>query len=32
MGDLPKERVTANFTFNCTGVDLCGPFFIKYKN
>ncbi|GBL91567.1 hypothetical protein AVEN_23629-1 [Araneus ventricosus] len=32
MGALPKERVTANFPFNCTGVDFTGPFSIKYKN
>ncbi|GBM87286.1 hypothetical protein AVEN_22008-1, partial [Araneus ventricosus] len=32
MGALPKERITANFPFNCTGVDFTGPFSIKYKN
>ncbi|GBN43172.1 hypothetical protein AVEN_58849-1 [Araneus ventricosus] len=31
MGALPKERVTANFPFNCTGVDFTGPISIKYK-
>ena len=25
-GDLPKERVTIDYPFNCLGVDLCGPF------
>ncbi|XP_055950971.1 uncharacterized protein LOC129985078 [Argiope bruennichi] len=32
MGSLPKDRVLADFPFNCTGVDLCGPFLIKYNN
>ncbi|GBM19986.1 hypothetical protein AVEN_77910-1 [Araneus ventricosus] len=32
MGALPKERVTVNFPFNCTGVDFTGPFSIKYNN
>jgi hypothetical protein len=32
MGNLPKERVTQNFPFNCVGVDFCGPFQIKYPN
>lgn len=32
MGNLPKERVTVDFPFNCSGVDLCGPFWTKYKN
>ncbi|GBM66014.1 hypothetical protein AVEN_39181-1 [Araneus ventricosus] len=31
MGSLPKERVNVNSPFNCTGIDFCGPFFIKYK-
>ena len=32
MGDLPFERITPNFTFNCVGVDFCGLFMIRYKN
>ena len=32
MGDLPKERTNPDFVFNSTGIDLCGPFFIKNKN
>ncbi|XP_055950871.1 uncharacterized protein LOC129984956 [Argiope bruennichi] len=32
MGDLPKERVTPDFPFNCSGVDFCGPFLVKYKH
>ena len=32
MGDLPRERVTPDYPFNCTGVDFCGPFLIKYKH
>ncbi|GBO35459.1 hypothetical protein AVEN_98049-1 [Araneus ventricosus] len=32
MGDLPKERVMKNFPFNVSGIDLCGPFSIKFKN
>ncbi|GFT63869.1 integrase catalytic domain-containing protein [Trichonephila clavipes] len=31
MGDLPKERITPGKVFNSTGIDLCGPFFIKNK-
>ncbi|GFX76275.1 integrase catalytic domain-containing protein [Trichonephila clavipes] len=31
MGDLPKERITPDKVFNSTGIDLCGPFFIKNK-
>ncbi|GFU25777.1 integrase catalytic domain-containing protein [Trichonephila clavipes] len=31
MGDLPKERITPEKVFNSTGIDLCGPFFIKNK-
>jgi hypothetical protein len=31
MGNLPKDRVTPDYPFNCSGVDLCGPFFIKIK-
>ncbi|GFU30524.1 integrase catalytic domain-containing protein [Trichonephila clavipes] len=31
MDDLPKERITPDKVFNSTGIDLCGPFFIKNK-
>lgn len=29
MGSLPKERVQSNYPFYHTGIDFCGPFFIK---
>lgn len=32
MGNLPKERVTKTFPFLISGVDFCGPFYIKYRN
>ncbi|GFW08707.1 integrase catalytic domain-containing protein [Trichonephila clavipes] len=32
MANLPRDRVTANYPFNVTGVDFAGPFFIKFKN
>lgn len=32
MGDLPEECVVPNFPFNVTGIDFCGPFFVKFKN
>ncbi|XP_042910085.2 uncharacterized protein [Parasteatoda tepidariorum] len=32
MGNLPRERVVPDFAFNCSGVDLTGPFFIKCKH
>lgn len=32
MGNLPPERVLPNVPFSNTGLDLCGPFLIKYKN
>lgn len=32
LGDLPHERVTRNYAFDCTGIDFCGPFLIRYKN
>lgn len=32
MGNLPKDRVTPDYPFNCSGVDFCGPFLVKYKN
>lgn len=31
MGNLPRERVTQSRPFIVTGVDYCGPFFIKEK-
>ncbi|XP_055951495.1 uncharacterized protein LOC129987553 [Argiope bruennichi] len=31
MGNLPKERVSPDFAFNCAGADFCGPFYIKNK-
>ncbi|XP_066588158.1 uncharacterized protein [Prorops nasuta] len=31
MGDLPSCRVSKSFPFSHTGVDFCGPFFIKEK-
>ncbi|XP_043466286.1 uncharacterized protein LOC122501086 [Leptopilina heterotoma] len=31
MGNLPKERITQSRPFIVTGVDYCGPFFIKEK-
>nr|XP_042913273.1 uncharacterized protein LOC122273263 [Parasteatoda tepidariorum] len=31
MGDLPAERVTPSSAFLNAGIDLCGPFEIKYK-
>ncbi|XP_035230675.1 uncharacterized protein LOC118202610 [Stegodyphus dumicola] len=31
MGDLPSERVTPSSPFLNVGIDLCGPFEIKYK-
>lgn len=31
LGNLPSDRVNQNYVFNCTGVDFCGPFFIRYK-
>ncbi|CAK9826901.1 hypothetical protein ANTRET_LOCUS4669 [Anthophora retusa] len=35
MGNLPKDRVTLIRPFQTTGIDYCGPFFIKerkYRN
>ncbi|GBM67992.1 hypothetical protein AVEN_218847-1 [Araneus ventricosus] len=32
MASLPRERVTVSSPFSNTGIDLCGPFYIKYKN
>ena len=31
MGNLPKDRVTPDYPFNCSGVDFCELFFVKYK-
>ncbi|XP_076660276.1 uncharacterized protein LOC143363596, partial [Halictus rubicundus] len=31
MGNLPRDRVMATRPFQTTGVDFCGPFFIKEK-
>ena len=31
MGDLPAERVTPSPPFLNVGLDVCGPFEIKYK-
>ncbi|GFS98373.1 integrase catalytic domain-containing protein [Trichonephila clavipes] len=32
MGNLPHDRVVPDYPFNCSGVDFCGPFMIRYKN
>ncbi|GFX60760.1 integrase catalytic domain-containing protein [Trichonephila clavipes] len=32
MGNLPRDRVVPEYPFNCSGVDFCGPFMIRYKN
>ncbi|GFV78916.1 integrase catalytic domain-containing protein [Trichonephila clavipes] len=32
MTSLPKERVTVTPPLRNTGIELCGPFYIKYKN
>ncbi|GFW46992.1 integrase catalytic domain-containing protein [Trichonephila clavipes] len=32
MGNLPRDRVVPDYPFNCSGVDFCGPFMIRYKN
>ncbi|GFW73633.1 integrase_H2C2 domain-containing protein [Trichonephila clavipes] len=31
MGNLPHDRVVPDYPFNCSGVDLCGPFMIRGK-
>lgn len=31
MGDLPAPRCSPSRPFAATGVDFCGPFYIKYK-
>ncbi|GFW49834.1 integrase catalytic domain-containing protein [Trichonephila clavipes] len=32
MGNLPSERVNISSPFTIAGLDLCGPFLVKYKN
>ncbi|GBM99182.1 hypothetical protein AVEN_122519-1 [Araneus ventricosus] len=32
MGSLPRDRVVPDYPFNCSGVDFCGPFMIRYRN
>ncbi|GFW72070.1 uncharacterized protein TNCV_4789581 [Trichonephila clavipes] len=32
MGSIPRERVNPSFPFLHTGIDYCGPFFIRYKH
>lgn len=32
MGNLPYERINRSPPFSVTGLDLCGPFFVSYKN
>ncbi|GFU74061.1 uncharacterized protein TNCV_1641851 [Trichonephila clavipes] len=32
MGSLPRERVNPSYPFLHTGIDYCGPFFIRYKH
>ncbi|XP_054719569.1 uncharacterized protein LOC129229310 isoform X2 [Uloborus diversus] len=32
MAELPKDRVNPSYPFFVTGIDFCGPFFIKFKN
>ncbi|GFU61602.1 integrase catalytic domain-containing protein [Trichonephila clavipes] len=32
MGNLPSERVNILSPFTIAGLDLCGPFLVKYKN
>ncbi|GBL96407.1 hypothetical protein AVEN_43722-1 [Araneus ventricosus] len=32
MASLPRESVTVNSPFSNTGIDLCDPFYIKYKS
>ncbi|CAK9834538.1 hypothetical protein ANTRET_LOCUS11054 [Anthophora retusa] len=31
MGNLPRDRITATRPFQTSGVDFCGPFYIKEK-
>ncbi|GFX89906.1 integrase catalytic domain-containing protein [Trichonephila clavipes] len=32
MGNLPSESVNISSPFTIAGLDLCGPFLVKYKN
>ncbi|GFX87330.1 integrase catalytic domain-containing protein [Trichonephila clavipes] len=32
MGNLPIERLNISSPFTIAGLDLCGPFLVKYKN
>ncbi|GFU95285.1 integrase catalytic domain-containing protein [Trichonephila clavipes] len=32
MGNLPSKRVNISSPFTIAGLDLCGPFLVKYKN
>lgn len=32
MSNLPSDRINESYAFNCTGLDLCGPFHVTYKN
>ncbi|GFV34988.1 integrase catalytic domain-containing protein [Trichonephila clavipes] len=32
MGNLPRDSLVPDYLFNCSGVDFCGPFMIRYKN
>ncbi|GFX58443.1 integrase catalytic domain-containing protein [Trichonephila clavipes] len=32
MGNLPRDKVVPDYPFNCSGVEFCGPFMIRYKN
>ncbi|GBN08205.1 hypothetical protein AVEN_220873-1 [Araneus ventricosus] len=32
MTNLPTERVKPTYAYNVTGIDFCGPFYIKFKN
>ncbi|GBO13667.1 hypothetical protein AVEN_149096-1 [Araneus ventricosus] len=32
MGNLARDRVVPDYPFNCSGVDFCGPFMIRYRN
>ncbi|GFX70856.1 integrase catalytic domain-containing protein [Trichonephila clavipes] len=30
MGNLPRDRVVPDYSFNCSGVDFCGLFMIRF--
>ncbi|GBM14833.1 hypothetical protein AVEN_186861-1, partial [Araneus ventricosus] len=32
MGNLPSERINISGPFTITGLDLCSPYLVKYKN